>query len=77
MQPDGQFKLSEITVLLYYIYIDQNLYKKMVYSPSAAHPDEPFLILTETFENYLHKENPSPMVQGTVLQNKKEFSFHL
>jgi hypothetical protein len=67
LQPDGKFALSSTTVLLYYT--DGNLYKKMVYTHSSANPEEPYLVSTETFDNYLDKENPFQMVD--VLPNIK------
>jgi hypothetical protein len=62
LQPDGTFALSDITLLLYYA--DNNLYKKIVY-----YPDGEQIISETTFDNYIDKENPFPMVQ--VLPNLK------
>ncbi len=66
-QPDGTFINTSIVLLLYYP--TGNLYKKLVYTPGASAEEEPTLLTTETFDSYLHKENPFPMVE--VLPNIK------
>jgi hypothetical protein len=58
-QPDGTLQRSILIVFLYYQ--DGNIYKKLVY---ACPPDEePVLASTHTFENYLNRPNPVPMVE--------------
>jgi hypothetical protein len=58
-QPDGSIKLSLIFVYLYHT--DHNVYKVLSYNASGG-ADNPVLIGTKTFENYLDVENPFPMV---------------
>jgi hypothetical protein len=41
----------------------------MVYAPPASETEEPLIISTETFDNYLNKPNPFPVVE--VLPNIK------
>lgn len=64
LQPDGTFTLSFITVLFYYQ--DGNLYKQLVYTPTAD-PDQHYLVSTTTFESYRRESNPFPMI--VVLPN--------
>jgi hypothetical protein len=61
LQPDETFALSTIGVLLYFP--SGNLYKKLVYTPSTTNPEEPYLVSIETFDNYVNKENPFPVVE--------------
>lgn len=66
-RPDGTFINTTIVVLLYFP--NGNLFKKLVYTPAASSEEEPYLVSTETFDGYLDKENPFPMVD--VLPNVK------
>ena len=66
-QPDGTFLNTSIVVLLYYP--TGNLYKKLVYIPATSAEEEPVLSTTETFDSYVNKENPFPMID--VLPNVK------
>jgi len=66
-RPDGTFLNTSIVVLLYYP--TGNLYKKLVYMPATSAEEEPVLSTTETFDSYVNKENPFPMID--VLPNVK------
>jgi hypothetical protein len=63
-QPTGEMKMGLIFVYLYFN--DGNIFKKLTYNPVEG--GEPALISTETYENYIAKENPFPMVE--ILPNK-------
>lgn len=67
LQPNGEFALSFIKVLLYFP--TGNLYKQLTYVPSTKTEEEPILITTETFDSYVNKTNPFPVVD--VLPNVK------
>ena len=67
LQENGEFAIGIIGVMLYFP--NGNLYKKMVYSPAPSETEEPHLISTETFDNYLNKSNPFPIVD--ILPNHK------
>lgn len=58
-QQDGQFKLGFLNIYLYFL--DNNLYKSQTYIPVDG-SDEYTLISTKTYEGYLSKDNPFPMV---------------
>jgi hypothetical protein len=71
LQPDGNFKLSTVGVLFHYV--DGNLYKHLVYTPSNGNDEELYLVSTSTFENYIDKDNPFPMIEvlpGINVQKK-------
>lgn len=59
LQPDGQFKLG--TMFAYLYFTDGNLYKVLGYVPDQ-NGGEPLLISTRTFDGYIDKQNPFPMV---------------
>lgn len=63
---DGIFVKVSILVNLYYT--DGNVYKTMLYSPVVGQ-EEPALVSTKTYENYIDAENPFPMVD--ILPNIK------
>lgn len=58
-QPDGTMQRSIVFIFLYYN--DGNVYKKMTYH--VQEDQELTLLSTQTFENYLMKPNPVPMVE--------------
>jgi hypothetical protein len=58
-QPDGTLQRSMVMLFLYYQ--DGNIYKKLTYYVQEG--EEPQLSSTQTFENYLARPNPSPMVE--------------
>jgi hypothetical protein len=58
-QPDGTMQRSIVFIFLYYN--DGNVYKKMTYH--VQEDQELVLSSTQTFENYLMKPNPVPMVE--------------
>jgi hypothetical protein len=59
-QPNGQFKLAFLNIYLYYT--DNNLYKSQIYLPGKE-AGAMTLISTRTYEGYLEKANPFPMVE--------------
>jgi hypothetical protein len=59
-QPDGQLKLAFLNLYLYFL--DGNLHKSMTYIPGNG-PEEYALISTKTYDGYLAKANPFPMVE--------------
>jgi len=58
-QPDGQFKLGFLNIYLYFF--DGNLHTSQTYIPAAG-SEELILISTRTFDQYIDRENPFPMV---------------
>lgn len=58
-QNNGQFKLGFINVFMYFL--DNNLYKLLTYIPTNG-SNQYTLISTKTYDGYLNKENPFPMV---------------
>jgi hypothetical protein len=76
-QPDGTLKLATIFVCLYHT--DHNIFKVLTYDVVEGYED-PVLIGTKTFENYLDVENPFPMVEilpGHSAQNKVPISYRV
>ena len=76
-QPDGTLKLATMFVYLYHT--DHNIYKVLTYDVIEG-SEEPVLIGTKTFENYLDVENPFPMVEilpGYSTQNKLPISYRV
>ena len=65
-QPDGSFKKGLYTIYLYFT--DGNLYKSLTYQDSDD-PENPYLVSTRTYDNYLEVENLFPMAE--VLPNVK------
>jgi hypothetical protein len=65
-QVDGSFALGSLNVYLYFF--DGNVYKTLIYTPIQG-SDEYNLIATRTYDNYIDKENPFPMVD--ILPNVK------
>ena len=65
-QPDGSFADGGTTIYLYFT--DGNLYKSLSYIDSGD-PENPTLISTRTYDNYIAAENPFPMTE--VLPNIK------
>jgi len=59
-QPDGQFKLGFLNI--YHYYLDNNLYKSQTYIPKNG-TDQLTLISTRTYDGYMEKQNPFPMVE--------------
>ncbi len=59
-QSDGSFKMSGVTVYLYFE--DGNLYKSLTYY-NPGNDQEPFLLLTHTYENYLSAGSPISMFE--------------
>lgn len=59
-QPDGEYIKGLFTIYLYHL--DGNLYKSLTYQDSND-PEEPTLISTRTYENYLDVSNPFPMTE--------------
>jgi hypothetical protein len=57
-QPNGSYKMGLLIVYLYFT--DGNLYKKMVFNPANS-LNNPTLVSTVTYENYLDVENPFPL----------------
>lgn len=66
LNPENKFVLTSILVNLYYQ--DGNLYKTMLYSPTQDQ-EEPYLVSTRTYEDYISAENPFPM--GDILPTIK------
>lgn len=54
-QSDGSFKMSGVTVYLYFE--DGNLYKSLTYN-NPGNDQEPVLIITRTYEDYLNASSP-------------------
>lgn len=65
-QLDGSFSKGSTTIFLYFL--DGNLYKSLAYIDSED-PENPTLISTKTYDNYIDSENPFPMTE--VLPNIK------
>lgn len=57
-QPDGTLQRSNVVLFLYYL--DGNIYKKLTYY--IQEDNEPKLVSTQTFDDYLTQPNPVPMV---------------
>jgi hypothetical protein len=76
-QPDGTLKLATMIVYLYHT--DHNIFKVLTYD-AVEGSEDPVLIGTKTFENYLDVENPFPMVEilpGHSTQNKLPISYRV
>jgi hypothetical protein len=87
-QQDGQFKLGFLNIFLYFL--DNNLYKSQTYIPTEG-SGEYTLISTRTYEGYLMKDNPFPMVDilptaktqnqlpstYTIEEHGERFTYHL
>jgi len=58
-QPDGSFKMSGVTVYLYFE--NGNLYKSLTFN--SQEDQEPELIITRTYENYLDVSAPVSMFE--------------
>lgn len=65
-QNDGSFAKGFYTVYLYFT--DGNLYKSLTYQDSGD-PENPYLVSTRTYDNYIEVDNPFPMTE--VLPNMK------
>lgn len=66
-KPDGgNFVMSLMSVFLYHM--DGNIYKQLIYNPNGD-VENPILISTRTYENYLSVANPFTMVE--ILPNVK------
>ena len=65
-QNDGTFAKGLYTI--YFYYQDGNLYKSLTFQDSTD-PENPTLVSTRTYENYIDVENPFPMTE--VLPNIK------
>jgi hypothetical protein len=63
-QNDGTFVKGLYTI--YFYYLDGNLYKSLTFQDSND-PENPTLVSTRTYENYIDVENPFPMTE--VLPN--------
>lgn len=77
LQPDGEMKLAFVIVYLYFT--DNNLYKALYYYPGEGE-DDFTLFSTRTYDNYIDKANPFPMVDilPTVkTQNKLPGTFRI
>lgn len=59
-QNDGSFKMSGVTVYLYFE--DGNLYKSLTYN-NPGDDQEPILLITRTYENYLDTDSPISMFE--------------
>lgn len=59
-QNDGSFKMSGVTVYLYFE--DGNLYKSLTYN-NPENDQEPVLHITRTYENYLNANSPISMFE--------------
>lgn len=59
-QSDGSFKMAGVTVYLYFT--DGNLYKSLTYN-NPGNDQEPVLIITRTYENYLNVGSPIAMFE--------------
>lgn len=69
-QDNGEFLKGLFTIYLYFL--DGNLYKSLTYN-DAANPEEPQLVRTRTYENYIDVSNPFPMTEilpGVKTQTK-------
>jgi len=67
---NGEYAKGLFTIYLYFN--DGNLYKSMTYQESN-NPEEPTLLRTRTYDNYIDKTNPFPMtevVPGVNTQTK-------
>jgi hypothetical protein len=60
LQENGAFEKGMFTIYLYHL--DGNLYKSLTYQ-DGNNPEEPVLLRTMTYENYLEKSNPFPMTE--------------
>lgn len=69
-QDNGEFLKGLFTIYLYFV--DGNLYKSLTYN-DAGDPEDPQLVRTRTYENYIDVSNPFPMTEilpGVKLQTK-------
>jgi hypothetical protein len=76
-QQDGSFLRGLFTVYLYFV--DGNIYKSLTYQ-DTGNPEEPFLLSTRTYENYIDGFNPFPMTEvlpGVRMQTKLPTSYRI
>jgi hypothetical protein len=59
-QDNGEFLKGLFTVYLYFV--DGNLYKTLTYNDTGD-PENPQLVRTRTYENYIDVSNPFPMTE--------------
>ena len=69
-QEDGSYAKGLFLIFLYYQ--DGNVYKSLLYNDNANNPDEPWLVSTKTYENYIDVANPFPMVEVLPLVNTQK-----
>lgn len=65
-QQDGSFQKGLFTIYLYFT--DGNLYKSLTYQDSG-NPEDPFLVSTKTYNNYIGDYNPFPMTEVLPVVN--------
>jgi hypothetical protein len=59
-QQDGSFTQGFTSI--YFYFPDGNIYKSQTYMP-GSNPAEPILVSTRTYEGYMNRDNPFPMVE--------------